>query len=128
VQPFLKIVPLLLRVEMNKSRLSKVIFNLIICISFIIVYFLIISIIRNRLDVPQKYALLVGGGVTERDDNESFYSNIEYVSNVLKRLKYKNENVKILFYGGDSKIRSIAVAEPPRVFRRLGFLSQATMA
>ena len=99
---------------MNKFRLSKVIFNLIICISFIIVYFLIISVIRNRLDVPQKYALLVGGGVTERDDNESFYSNIEYVSNVLKRLKYKNENMKILFYGGDSKIRSIAVADATR--------------
>jgi len=70
---------------MNKSRLIKVIFNLIICFSLIIFYFLIISVIRNRLDVPQKYALLVGGGITERDDNESFYDNIEYVSNVLKR-------------------------------------------
>jgi hypothetical protein len=107
-------VPLLLGVEMNKFRLSKVIFNLIICISFIIVYFLIISVIRNRLDVPQKYALLVGGGVTERDDNESFYSNIEYVSNVLNRLKYKNENMKILFYGGSSKFRPLAVADATR--------------
>jgi hypothetical protein len=99
---------------MNKSRLIKVIFNLIICFSLIIFYFLIISVIRNRLDVPQKYALLVGGGITERDDNESFYNNIEYVSNVLKRLNYKNKNVKILFYGDNSKFRPIVVADATR--------------
>jgi hypothetical protein len=80
----------------------------------IIFYFLIISVIRNRLDVPQKYALLVGGGITERDDNESFYNNIEYVSNVLKRLNYKNKNVKILFYGDNSKFRPIVVADATR--------------
>ena len=49
-----------------------------------------------------KYALLVGGGVSKQDTFESFYTNIEYVLNSLKQMGYRDENVKILFFGGNT--------------------------
>jgi hypothetical protein len=35
---------------------------------------------------PKKYALLIGGGVRECDNFESFYANIEYVYYTLKKI------------------------------------------
>jgi hypothetical protein len=37
-------------------------------------------------DEPKKYALLIGGGVRECDNFESFYANIEYVYYTLKKI------------------------------------------
>jgi len=48
---------------------------------------------------PNKYALLVGGGIVKHDTFESFYTNIEYS---LKQMGYRDENVKILFFGGNT--------------------------
>jgi hypothetical protein len=59
-----------------------------------------ISIPDRKKNEPQKYALLIGGGVTERDNFESFYTNIEYGSNTLRKLGYCDADIKILFYGG----------------------------
>jgi hypothetical protein len=55
---------------------------------------------EKNYNVPKKYALLTGGGVTERDNFESFYNNIEYVYKSLKKLGYYDEDIIILFYGG----------------------------
>lgn len=59
---------------------------------------------------PQKYALLVGGGVTESDDFDSFYKNINYVYKTLKILGYRDEHIKILFYGGKTPEHPIVEA------------------
>jgi hypothetical protein len=56
---------------------------------------------------PQKYALLVGGGVTESDNFESFYKNIEYVFKTLKILGYNDKDIKVLFYGGKTPVHLI---------------------
>ncbi len=57
--------------------------------------------IENREPVKhKKYALLVGGGTTNRDSFESFYKNIEYVSKALNKMGYFDEEINILFYGG----------------------------
>ena len=37
---------------------------------------------ERKKNEHQKYALLIGGGVTESDNYESFYTNIQYVSNM----------------------------------------------
>lgn len=55
----------------------------------------------------KKYALLVGGGVSKQDTFESFYTNIEYVSDSLKQMGYRDENVKILFFGGNTPTHPI---------------------
>ncbi len=55
---------------------------------------------EKNYNVPQKYALLSGGGVTEGDNFESFYNNIEYAYKSLKKLGYRDEDIIILFYGG----------------------------
>jgi hypothetical protein len=55
---------------------------------------------EKNYNVPKKYALLTGWGVTERDNFESFYNNIEYVYKSLKKLGYYDEDIIILFYGG----------------------------
>jgi hypothetical protein len=55
----------------------------------------------------KKYALLVGGGTTDFDTYDSFYKNIEYVSNTLIKLGYCEEYIKILFYGGKKPDRPI---------------------
>ena len=48
-----------------------------------------------------RFALLVGGGVTESDNFPSFYANIEYVFNTLKKLGYRDDDIIVLFYGGN---------------------------
>ena len=66
-----------------------------------------ISIPERENNEPQKYALLIGGGATEWDNLESFYKNIEYVSNTLRKLGYYDEDIKILFYGGRTSYHPI---------------------
>ena len=61
---------------------------------------------RNKNE-HQKYALLIGGGITESDNYESFYTNIEYVSNTLKKMGYRDEDIKILFHGGKTPYHPI---------------------
>lgn len=62
---------------------------------------------KNRPNESQKYALLIGGGVTKQDTFESYYKNIKYVANTLRKLGYDDGNIKILFYGGKSSGRPI---------------------
>ena len=63
--------------------------------------------IENRSNESQKFALLIGGGVTKQQNFESYYKNIEYVANTLKKLGHNDENIKILFYGEKSSDRPI---------------------
>lgn len=59
--------------------------------------------IENREAVEhKKYALLVGGGTTDYDSFNSFYKNIEYVSKALNKMGYMDNEIKILFYGGQT--------------------------
>lgn len=62
---------------------------------------------KHQINESQKYALLIGGGVTELDTYDSFFKNIEYASNALLKLGYWEEDIKILFYGGQKLNRSI---------------------
>jgi hypothetical protein len=57
-------------------------------------------ITEQKENEPQKYALLIGGGITDSDNYESFYTNIEYVSYTSKQIGYRDEDITILFYGG----------------------------
>jgi len=68
---------------------------------------LFIFTLKNRPNESQKYALLIGGGITKQNTFESYYKNIEYVANTLKKLGYYDGNIKILFYGGKSSERPI---------------------
>ena len=63
--------------------------------------------LKNGANESQKYALLIGGGITKQNTFESYYKNIEYVANTLNKLGYDDENIKILFYGGKSSERPI---------------------
>jgi hypothetical protein len=56
---------------------------------------------------PKKYALIVGGGTNECDNYESFYANILYVYNVLIKLNYHEDNIKVLFFNGVQKRNGI---------------------
>ena len=60
------------------------------------------SIPKQKNNKPQKYALLIGGGITEGDNFESYYKNVEYAANTLKKLGYCDKDIKILFFGGDT--------------------------
>jgi len=60
----------------------------------------IISIPERKNNKPQKYALLIGGGITEGDNFESYYKNIEYAFNTLKKFGYCDEDIRTLFFGG----------------------------
>ena len=62
---------------------------------------------KHKINESQKYALLIGGGVTKLDTYDSFFKNIEYTSNALIKLGYQEEHIKILFYGGQNPKRSI---------------------
>lgn len=62
---------------------------------------------EGKKNEPKKYALLVGGGTTEYDSFESFYTNIEYVFNVLLKLGYVEKDIKILFFDGKTQKHSI---------------------
>jgi hypothetical protein len=53
------------------------------------------------INKPQKYALIVGGGTNECDNYESFYANILYVNNVLMKLNYSDDQITVLFFGGE---------------------------
>jgi len=77
---------------------------LIFFVGFILVslVFLISYNLRDKHNESIKYALLIGGGLCELDNFNTFYKNIEYVANSLKQLGYNDNNVKILFYGGKS--------------------------
>ena len=58
---------------------------------------------RNRPEEPERYALLIGGGTAQQDHYESYYENIEYAADTLRKLGYRDENITILFYGGKSQ-------------------------
>jgi len=55
---------------------------------------------RKNNNKPQKYALLIGGGTTEGDNFESYYKNVEYAANTLKKIGYCDEDITTLFFGG----------------------------
>jgi len=86
--------------DMIKSMRNMVYLMLLMGIVQIVSFCFFNSIPERKNNEPQKYALLIGGGVTEGDNFESFYKNIEYVSNTLIKLGYWDEDIKILFYGG----------------------------
>jgi len=60
----------------------------------------IISIPERKNNKSQKYALLIGGGITEGDNFESYYKNVEYAANTLKKFGYCDEDITTLFFGG----------------------------
>ena len=93
--------------DMIKSMRNTVHFMLLLGIVQIVSVCSPITIPEQKNNEPQKYALLIGGGVTEGDNLESFYKNIEYVSNTLKKLGYCNEDIKILFHGGKTPYHPI---------------------
>jgi hypothetical protein len=78
--------------------------------------------LKNGLNEPQNYALLIGGGITKQDNFESYYKNIEYVANTLKKLGYDYGNIKILFSSEKSSGRIIIEgnATKKRVIEELG--------
>lgn len=59
----------------------------------------------------RRFALLVGGGTTSRDNFDSFYENIRFVAGVLGKLGYPRSHVRILFYGGKTAAHPIVEAE-----------------
>jgi hypothetical protein len=61
----------------------------------------------TKTNEAKKYALLIGGGTKESDNYESFYNNIDYVANALKKMGYDDEDVKILFFGGKTSFRPV---------------------
>lgn len=63
--------------------------------------------VKHKNIEPKKYALLIGGGATDWDTYDSYFKNIEYASNTLIKLGYCEEDIKILFYGGEKPDRSI---------------------
>ena len=65
-------------------------------------FYIFIFTLKDEPNESQKYALLIGGGVTKNDTYGGYYKNIEYVANTLRKLGYNDENIKILFYGGKS--------------------------
>jgi hypothetical protein len=56
---------------------------------------------------PEKYALLIGGGTEECDSYESFYANILYVYNILIKLNYNEDHIRVLFFGREEKNEKI---------------------
>jgi hypothetical protein len=68
----------------------------------ILCFYIFIFTLKDEPNESQKYALLIGGGVTKNDTYGGYYKNIEYVANTLRKLGYDDENIKILFYGGKS--------------------------
>ena len=80
-----------------------------VCLIFLIGNFLIvafrsaISMADRKDNQSQHYALLSGGGITEHDNHESFYKNVDYAYRTLKNLGYNDKNIKILFHAGKTK-------------------------
>jgi hypothetical protein len=87
--------------------MKRVVMMVLTIIIGILCFYKFIFALKNRSNESQKYALLIGGGVTKQQNFESYYKNIEYVANTLKKLGYDDENIKILFYGGKSSDRPI---------------------
>jgi len=86
-------------IKWNKNKKFLIFFVGFILVSLV---FLISYNLRGKHNESIKYALLIGGGLCELDNFNTFYKNIEYVANSLKQLGYNDNNVKILFYGGRS--------------------------
>ena len=85
----------------------RIIFKVFLVLSIIAGCATTERITERKKNEHQKYALLIGGGVTESDNYESFYANIEYVSNTLKQMGYRDEDMKILFHGGKTPYHTI---------------------
>jgi len=86
-------------IKWNKNKKFLIFFVGFILVSLV---FLISYNLRGKHNESIKYALLIGGGLCELDNFNTFYKNIEYVANSLKQLGYNDNNVKIQFYGGKS--------------------------
>jgi hypothetical protein len=85
----------------------RIIFKVFLVLSIIAGCATTEMITERKKNEHQKYALLIGGGVTESDNYESFYANMEYVSNTLKQMGYRDEDMKILFHGGKTPYHTI---------------------
>lgn len=68
----------------------------------ILCFYILVIALKNGPNESQKYALLIGGGVTKNDTFGGYYKNIEYVVNTLRKLGYDDGYIKILFYDGKS--------------------------
>ena len=64
----------------------------------ILCFYIFIFTLINGPNESQKYALLIGGGVTKNDTFGGYYKNIEYVLNTLRKLGYDHGNIKIFFW------------------------------
>jgi len=87
---------------MNMIKLMRktVYFMLLMGIVQVVSVCSIISIPERKNNKSQKYALLIGGGITEGDNFESYYKNVEYAANTLKKFGYCDEDITTLFFGG----------------------------
>jgi hypothetical protein len=85
----------------------RIIFKVFLVLSIIAGCATTERITERKKNEHQKYALLIGGGITDSDNYESFYTNIEYVSNTLKQMGYRDEDIIILFYGGKTPYHPI---------------------
>jgi hypothetical protein len=83
------------------------------------------SLTDTEINETKKYALLIGGGTEKCNDHESFYTNIKYVFNSLKKLGYNDEDVTILFLGGKTSYHPIVEGEATKekFIDELNFLS-----
>ncbi len=63
----------------------------------------------------KKYALLIGGGSSQHDTCESYYKNIQYFANTLKKLSYDDKDIKILFYGGRTQDHPIVEGDATKI-------------
>jgi len=86
--------------DMIKLMRKTVYLMLLMGIVQIVSFCSIISIPERKNYKPQKYALLIGGGITESDNFESYYKNVEYAFNTLKKFGYCDEDIRTLFFGG----------------------------
>ena len=86
--------------DMIKLMRKTVYFMLLMGIVQIVSVCSILSIPERKNNKPQKYALLIGGGITESDNFESYYKNVEYAANTLKKFGYCDEDITTLFFGG----------------------------
>ena len=76
-----------------------------------IIQIILVCFCAHKMKGKIYYALLIGGGVTERDNFESYYKNIVYVSNILKKIGYRDKDIKILFYKGNTPYHPIVESE-----------------
>ena len=79
---------------------SRIIFKVFLVLSIIAGCANTERITEREKNEHKKYALLIGGGITESDNFESYYKNVEYAANTLKKLGYCDEDITTLFFGG----------------------------